>query len=229
MDSDAVTIIVPTINHRPDLLARCTAEVERTMRTGDRLIVAEGGTFAENCNAGAAEATTPYVILLNDDTKVDQDDWIDRLCDPFTDPTVGVVGCRLIYPDGKLQHTGIFFDMPNGVLTAINRTWDVDSGGVSAVTGACLAIRTDLFRDLGGFDEGYRNGLEDVDLCLRARMKGYTVWYENGCTVIHHESSSGPRRWEFVRENIQRFAEMWHVREEGGDTAPADGAVLGEG
>lgn len=206
------TIVIPTINARPDLLNACTDECARTMRFGDSLLVVESGTFAENCNGGSALTESDVIIFLNDDCKPDQDDWIDRLLDPLQDPTVGIVGCRLIYPTGKLQHTGIYFDIDeNGHLHGINRTWDVPSGPVDAVTAACLAIRTTVFRDLDGFDEAFVNGNEDVDLCLRARQAGHTVYYQADCTVIHHESQSGPARWTHVAQNVALLNERWSV------------------
>ena len=214
---DAVTIVIPTIRARPDYLERCQAEVERTKRADDIVVTAVGGTFAENCNEGATVAwkaltPTPYIIFLNDDTKPDQDDWIDRLLDPFSDPKVGIIGCRLIYPNGKLQHTGVtLFTDTNGLLHGENRQYDCPSGEVPAVTAAAMAVRTSLFRDLEGFDEVYKNGNEDVDLCLRARMHGHTIYYQADCTIIHHESASGPARWTHVGHNIAYLNERWHV------------------
>lgn len=213
-----VSVIVPTINTRPDLLDACTDSIRRTLTSDDELLVMEGGTFATNCNAGAERALGDYLVFVNDDCKVDQDDWLDRLLAPFADEKVGITGCRLLYPSGKIQHAGIYFTLEYGLLTANNRHHDQPSGPMDAVTGACLAIPRALFLALDGFDPGYRNGLEDVDLCLRVRQGGYIVWYENEVTLIHHESASGPRRWQWVRENIQKFVEEWNVREEGGDT-----------
>lgn len=205
------SIIIPTINYRPDLLKRCVDSVTRTLKTDDQLVVIEGGTFAENCNAGAAATTGETLIFVNDDTKVDQDDWLELLTNPFVDPNVGITGCRLIYPDGKIQHSGIYFDVADGILTAYNRTWDADSGPVAAVTGACLAIRRDLFNLLHGFDSEFRNGYEDVDLCLRAAEEGYGAFYVAECTLIHHESQSGPARWEHVDHNVRRLQQLWTV------------------
>lgn len=216
------SIIVPTINARPDLLAVCTESVERTIDLDrDEILVMEGGTFAENCNAGALRAEGEFLLLLNDDCKVDQDDWLGKLLAPFDDPQVGIVGCRLIYPDGRVQHSGVYLEAADWGLNAVNRTWDADSGQVNAVTGACLAIHKPLFMELDGLDEGFRNGLEDIDLCLRAQQAGYSVWYENGVTLVHHESMSGELRWKWCSDNIQRFVEMWHVGEAGSDSANA--------
>lgn len=208
------TIIIPTINARPDLLSACIAECERTMRVGDSLLVVEEGTFAENCNAGAAMVETDTIIFLNDDCKPDQDDWIDRLLEPLADESVGIVGCRLIYPNGHIQHAGVYLTDENGYLEGRHYLHDRQSGPVSAVTGACMGVRTSLFRDiLNGFDHDYRNGNEDVDLCLRARSLGHDVWYTAEVTVIHHESQSGPARWSHVAENVQLLNERWRIHE----------------
>lgn len=212
--SDPTTIVIPTINARPDLLKTCQDEVLRTLRIGDRMLVVEGGTFGENINAGMSMVDTPTAIFLNDDCKPDQDDWIDRLLDPFEDENVGIVGCRLIYPDGKIQHAGVsFFVAADGNLHGQHFQYDVPNGSMPAVTGACMAIRTDLFHQLGGFDAAYRNGNEDVDLCLRARNLGHDVWYTAEATVIHHESKSGAKRWEYVAENVAAFNERWGVED----------------
>lgn len=225
MDLTATTIIIPTIRARPDLLDTCITEVQRTMRDDDQLYVLEGGTFAQNCNAGAALVETDTMIFLNDDCKPDQDDWIERLLEPLAhlpnlDPMVGIVGCRLIYPTGYIQHAGVYLSDDGGVLMGHHYTHDQPSGPATAVTAACMAVRTSLFRDLNGFDEDFRNGNEDVDFCLRARSHGHTVWYESGVTLIHHESQSGAARWTHTRENIILLNERWRV-----ETEPADAAT----
>lgn len=192
-------VVIPTIFARPDLLAACLRAA------GDALVVS-GGTFAENCNR-APDADV--LVFLNDDTEPPAG-WLDGLLAPFSDPRVGIVGCRLVYPTGNLQHAGIYLDTPNGVLTAYNHTTEQPSGLVEAVTGACMAVRRECWDDLGGFDVGFVNGYEDVDLCLRAAKEGWTVHYTADVTVVHHESQSGQARWTHVRENVQRLQEKWH-------------------
>jgi GT2 family glycosyltransferase len=92
----------------------------------------------------------------------------------------------------------------------VNRQGDhPHSEQVDAVTGACLAIRRTDFEMLGGFDECYWNGYEDVDLCLTARAYGGTVVYEPASVVIHHESQSGPERWTGVAANVARLRDKW--------------------
>ena len=204
-----VTVVVPTIRARPDLLDACTASIHRTLRDGDQLIVVVGGTFAENVNRGAMGVETDLMVTVNDDCKVDQDDWLEKLTKPFDDPQVAVVGCRLIYPNGKLQHAGVYLQLDDGILNGHHHLEEQPSGPVDAVTAACMAVRTDLFRKMGGFDEAFRNGNEDVDFCLRVRGDGLTVWYESSVTLIHHESASGPARWTHVADNIRLFNERW--------------------
>jgi GT2 family glycosyltransferase len=165
--------------------------------------------FARACNVGAAVASGAVLVFLNNDTEV-SDGWLDPILAPFDDERVGIVGCRLVYPNGQLQHAGVWFDSPGGVLTAHNLTAeDAPSRTVEAVTGACMAVRASTFRDLGGFDTGYYNGYEDVDLCLAARRDGWRIWYTADSTIVHHESQSGPSRWAAVRQNVARLQERW--------------------
>lgn len=198
-------IVIPTIRANPDLLAGCIEGVFET--AGQMPVIAEGGTFAENCNLGADGTAADVVVFLNDDT-IPLVGWFEPLIAAFDDPTVGIAGSKLVYLDGSLQHAGVGFRLRGGLLEAFNIT-DADPPAryVEAVTGACLAIRTDLFHDLAGFDVGFVNGYEDVDLCLRARDAGWKCWYERQSVVVHLESRSGPARWTHVRENVTRLQE----------------------
>lgn len=200
---DSISVVIPTIYANPILLARARNGV---YATGATLVVADdpNASFAENCNTGAQYAPGEILVFLNDDTEP-QDGWLGALCRPFDDPRVGITGARLTYPDGRIQHAGVYLDSPGGVLTAHNVLTDEPSREVEAVTGACMAVRREAWTQLGGFDVGYINGYEDVDLCLRARAEGWQVWYCADAHVIHHESQSGPARWTHVRENIERL------------------------
>lgn len=229
--SEPTTILVPTINARPDLLQACLNECERTMRDGDRLLVIEGGTFAKNINAGMSIIQTETAILLNDDCKPDDDEWIDNLLAPIDDDDeIGVVGCRLIYPTGRIQHAGVYLTIDDGLLMGHHYLHDRPAGPVTAVTAACMAVRTSLFHALSGLDESFRNGNEDVDFCLRVRESGNTVWYTPEATVIHHESQSGPARWQFVSENVFLLNERWlhkaQAAEPSAEVLLEDGAPL---
>lgn len=198
------SIVIPTLHANPELLSRCRAALGDTKT----IIADDPVSFAHNCNTGAKYVSGDVIVFLNDDT-LPQPGWLDALLSAFDHFEVGIAGARLVYPDGRIQHAGVYLDWPGGVLTAHNELRDLPSRSVEAVTGACLAIRKTLFEDLGGFDAGFVNGYEDVDLCLRARADGWSIRYVAEATVIHYESQSGAARWSHVRENIQRLQEKW--------------------
>ena len=166
--------------------------------------------FAHACNQGAWAATTPYILFLNNDTVVTPG-WLATMIEACG-PDVGIIGCRMLYPDGTIQHAGI--ELINGIpdhpyrhqpadMPAANTARDLDM-----VTGACLLIRRELFLQLAGFDEVYRNGVEDVDLCLRAREAGYRVVYQPKAMIYHHEGQSSGR-FDHVDRNLRFFIDRW--------------------
>lgn len=161
--------------------------------------------FAAGCNA-AAERTEGDLIFFNNDAYGDPS----PLLKHFEDERVGIVGCRIVSVDGTLQHAGtrLFFN-PQGILTAENITSEEPSRYVDVVTGACMAVRRECFEQLEGFDEGFWNGYEDVDFCLRARSEGWRVWYDADVTVTHVGAASGAERWAKVSDNITRLHQRW--------------------
>lgn len=200
-------VVIPT-RDRADLLARCVRAVESTV--GDtEIVVSEGQVpFAQNCNRGAQMASdgVEVLVFLNDDAEPSED-WLPPLVSAAA--AHGVAGATILNRDGSLQHTGVFLRKRAGVLEAFNSVEPRESGPVPAVTGACMAVRRDLFDELGGFDGGaYRNGYEDVALCLSARQAGYKVWYAAE-SVVEHDESQSANRWDFVNENIKRLDADW--------------------
>lgn len=167
--------------------------------------------FARGCNIGARASTGDLIVFLNNDT-VPHEGWLAALHRAFDEPDVGIAGGLLVYPNGEVQHAGVEMYRDNGTLHGRHSSPALAHArrDVEAVTGACLAIRRPLFFELGGFFEGYWNGNEDVDLCLQAGDAGWTVRYEPGCVVTHHESASGHERWSQVRENIELLNTRWH-------------------
>jgi GT2 family glycosyltransferase len=200
-------VIIPTIRARPDLLAACIEGVRET--TGQKPVVVEGGTFAENCNQGAEGTDAEIVVFLNDDCEL-LAGWLSPLIEAFDNPNTVIAGPKLVYPDGRIQHAGVGFRDRDGLLEAYNILDDLPSRYVEAVTGACMAVRTSTFRELGGFDTGYVNGYEDVDFCIRADTDDESIRYVAESVVIHHESQSGPARWTHVRQNIARL-QRWNA------------------
>jgi len=153
--------------------------------------------FAGACNQGVAAARGKYVVLLNNDTEV-KIGWLDALIATAEQEGADVVGSRLLYPDGMIQHAGV--GVEQGVFPRhLNRYLAGNSPRVATsfacqiVTGACMLVRHDRWDAVNGLDERFRNGCEDIDLCLRLRASGSSVWYCADSVVTHHESLSAGR------------------------------------
>jgi len=170
--------------------------------------------FAHACNAGAEAASGAAYVFYNTDL-TPRHGWLDALLDyAETGSRPALVGTRLLFPDGRLQHCGaeICADgFPRHVYAGFPGDHPVAmrSGPAHIVTGACMLVRADAFAALGGFDTGYRNGYEDVDLCLRARQAGDEVHYCHRSVLNHLVSATREhRRAEFARSE-QRFVDRW--------------------
>lgn len=179
--------------------------------------------FAGNCNAGAEHANGDVILFCNQDVfAVGQDidgkpfsqQWDIALAAAFDNPQVGVVGAKLVFPDNKIQSAGGLFDAHcqpyHRCLGYSNHRYhEVNTPQVvSWVTGAALAIRCSLFTELGGFDTGYVRGyFEDADLCMKAQVAGYKVWYEPRCQLVHSVGSTGGS--PYFMQNARRFYDMW--------------------
>jgi len=123
-----------------------------------------------------------------------------------------LVGCKLLYPDNTIQHAGVAFGHTE--VHHIYRNFHPEHPAVNkqrefqAVTAACMLVPRKLFLSLGGFDESFINGFEDLDFCFRARSKGYKVMYTPESVVIHHESKT-PGRHDHHAHNARLFASRW--------------------
>jgi GT2 family glycosyltransferase len=171
---------------------------------GDISILPFKGAFnwALMNNLAADKATGEVLVFLNNDTVVVSPDWLDEMASQALRPEVGVVGCRLIYADGTIQHAGFVsrghapdFLIHDGVGVAgsdggyLGRHALLHASPV--VTGACMAIRAPLFRSLGGFDSAnFPLEGNDADLCYRVRAEGLSVLYDPYATLYHLESKT---------------------------------------
>ena len=150
-------------------------------------------------NAAAREARGDFLLLLDDDVTPLHPEWLDALLDEAAADDVGVVGARLLFPDGRLQHAGVMPGLsgvadfpwlgsplnaagPDGIL--------LHSHEVPAVSGSCMLLRTSLFNELGGFDEAFRAGFGDFDLCLRAASLGARVVWTPHAALMHETGRS---------------------------------------
>jgi GT2 family glycosyltransferase len=173
-----------------------------TGRPGVQVIDCPGPfNFSRLCNEGARRAAGDYLLFLNNDTELVTADWLEQLLLLAGRPQVGAVGATLLYPDGTIQHAGIF-PRSDGTWTHRHRGLPADGSDeaelrqvrpVPAVTGACLLLRRDRFLALGGFDEGLPLTFGDVELCCRLRAQGLLVLVTPYARLYHFESLS--RGW----------------------------------
>jgi GT2 family glycosyltransferase/glycosyltransferase involved in cell wall biosynthesis len=173
--------------------------------------------FARACNQGARAARGEQLLFLNNDT-IPPRGWLEPLLAELErDASVAIVGARLLYPDGSVQHAGVAFSRPDGVPYHVYRGAARQHPAVSrrrelgAVTAACMLVRRSAFEAAGGFDEGYRNGFEDIDLCLRVRAAGGRVIYQPQSELIHLEEQT-PGRKAHDGPNLERFLSRWRGR-----------------
>ena len=155
--------------------------------------------FAKICNLGAKEANGKNVVFLNNDT-VSRMDWLTPMLHALgTDPSIGAVGAKLLFPNGTIQHAGVVYHpSANFPLYPVHEFYGQAqafppvniSRYVVGVTGACLLIERDVFFQLGGFDEEYLLSYEDVDLCLKILESGRKIWYESSAWMFHLESAT---------------------------------------
>ncbi len=206
----SVSVIIP--HYGPDdLLAECVASLDCYAPDVEQVIV-DGNErnlgFAGNCNVGARKATGDTLVFLNNDCQI-HEGWLNPLVEALD--SYPIAGSMLYYPTGQVQHAGVnVMRLPTGHLEARNVTVERPSGEVQAVTGASLAINADLFFQVSCFDEGYWNGYEDIDLCLKVmEHSGRRCWLSAESTATHYESASGAERWVQVEKNVQRLQTKW--------------------
>jgi GT2 family glycosyltransferase len=172
--------------------------------------------YAKACNQAARSARGDYLIMLNNDTLV-TDGWLNALIEAVEkNDNLAIVGAKLLYPNDSVQHAGVVFNQ-KGKVYHIYRCFHRDHPAVNktrefqVVTAACLLIRTSVFLQVGLYDEGFVNGFEDVDLCLRVGQLGYGILYNPDCVVYHLESMT-PGRCARDAENSRYFTEKWQGR-----------------
>ncbi|XAH23043.1 glycosyltransferase [Xylophilus sp. GW821-FHT01B05] len=190
-----------------DGVAAMGSEQVRVLRAAQAL-----GTPAA-CNAAAREARGEYLLLLDPDTAVLHEDWLDALLNHAQRPEVGVVGAKLLRPDGRVQHAGLvlglqgpaghpFVGQPLDAGGYMHRL-EVDQG-YSAVAATCLMVRKSLYDEVGGFDEAaFQQAYGDVDLCLKVRSAGYLVVWTPHAMLMHE----GPEPAEAAASEARHVAE----------------------
>lgn len=194
---DVRTILVDNGTTSPDalsLLRRCRDEAGYT-------VVERPGrfNFSALCNDGAAASIGEIIVFLNNDVVAADPLWLRRMVAWAVQPQVGVVGAKLLFPDNRLEHGGVVVGH-GGLAGHIDIREPGDAEGymrqlavsreVSAVTGACIAMRRAKFEVIGGFDaDNLPVDLNDIDLCLKAQERGWrNIWCAEA--VLYHEQSA---------------------------------------
>ncbi|MBU8544295.1 MULTISPECIES: glycosyltransferase family 2 protein [Roseomonadaceae] len=236
-----VSIIIPT-RDRADLLGPCIEGIlHRTDHQALEILLVDTGSTEDDAlallrrleaeprirllhrpgpfnwsatnNQAVTESKGEVLLFLNNDTLVTQPGWLGELAGQARRPGIGVVGARLLYPDGRLQHGGVALG-PEGRATHIQRfAAGTDPGylsqlavvrDVGAVTGACMAMSRAAFDALGGFEaEHLTLEWSDIEICIRARAHGYRVLYTPHAELLHLESAT--RADAGSAERIARF------------------------
>lgn len=178
--------------------------------------------FLLNCNNAAEHAKGKYILFLNNDTQVQQD-WLSSLIELIeSDEKTGMVGSKLVYPDGRLQEAGgiIWNDASGWNYGKLDEPTKPEYSYVKEVdyiSGASIMIKKDLWREIGGFDERYVPAyFEDADLAFEVRKHGYKVIYQPKSIVVHfegvsHGTDTGNGIKAYQVKNKEKFFEKWKI------------------
>jgi GT2 family glycosyltransferase len=174
--------------------------------------------FSRINNYAVSKTSGEYLLFLNNDTEVVSADWLEAMVEQAQRPPIGAVGALLLYPDGTVQHAGVIVGL-GGVAGHSHKHYPVDSPGYyfmlkainnySAVTGACMMVRREVFEQVSGFDETLTVAFNDVDFCLRLQAAGYRNVYLPHVILYHFESKS--RGYEDTPDKIARFNQEINV------------------
>lgn len=224
-----VSIVIPT-RDKKDLLKRCIDSIMQfTTETNFELIIVDNNSkenrtaeyldglrkqgitvlsypksfnYSAICNMAAKEATGDYLCFLNNDTEVLEQNWLSSMVDHARQPSVGLVGAVLTFPNGRLQHMGVALGY-TGVAGHPGRGEDPQSSlpehcfQVSAITFACAVISAIKFKSLGGLEEEFPVAFNDVDISIRATKSNFVNVVCTRAHLLHGESQTRSRTLSF--------------------------------
>ena len=183
-------------------------------------------------NFGVSKTRGEYLLLLNNDTEVITPDWMEQLLMYAQRKDVGAAGAKLYYGDDTIQHAGVViglgahrsaghthYKMPREHLGYMGRLCYAQD--VTAVTGACLMVKKSIYEEVDGLDESFTISLNDVDLCLKIREKGYLNIFTPFAELYHYESKTrgmeeGEKLRRYERE-CAHFRDKWKEQLDAGD------------
>ena len=198
-----------------------------------KIVTYEGGfNYSRINNVGVKETKGEYLLFLNNDTEVISPDWMEQLLMYAQRKDVGAVGAKLYYADNTIQHAGVViglgahrsaghthYKMPREHLGYMGRLCYAQD--VTAVTGACLMVKKSIYEEVDGLDESFPIPLNDVDLCLKIREKGYLNIFTPFAELYHYESKTrgmeeGEKLRRYERE-CAHFRDKWKEQLDAGD------------
>lgn len=225
-----ITVIIPTKNRPDLIEPCVTSLFEITDYKNFELIIVDNGSDSEDVlyyydqwqkrygcririlsydkpfnfsamnNYAVRQANGEYLVLLNNDTEIINGSWMERMLAHARRPDVGVVGARLLFPDGKLQHAGVILGL-HGVASHVGAGDDFGEPGYmaryqvdqnfTAVTAACFMTSRHIYEEVGGLDEEvFKVLFNDVNYCLQLKAKGYRSVWTPYATLVHKQSAS---------------------------------------
>ncbi|MDO5539774.1 MAG: glycosyltransferase family 2 protein [Eubacteriales bacterium] len=182
-------------------------------------------------NFGVSKAKGDYLLLLNNDTELISPDGIGEMLGYCMRKDVGAVGAKLLFEDDTVQHVGIVLGF-GGFAGHVFSGFEKDNpaymarakitGNFSAVTAACMMVRSEVYRQVEGFSEEFAVALNDVDFCMKLRSEGYLIVMHPFALWHHYESKSRgyedtPEKQERFQREVERFRDYWGETVDAGD------------
>lgn len=177
--------------------------------------------FSKNANELATMYESDYTVFLNDDVEFVMENTLEYMLEYAEDHDYGIVGLKLLYPDGKIQHYGqaVLVDGEANFKGITHYGWrcigDVTDQDIptQGVTAACCMLRRDDFDKIGGFNENYNRAFQDVELCWRIRLLGYLSVCVGWRYALHYESLTRGKN-DFDKSDVDIMEKFWNDNKE---------------
>lgn len=249
---DKISIIIPNKDHVEDLRCCIDSILNNSTYRNFEVIIVENNSIEDSTfsyydeiigednikvikypgsfnysainNYAASQASGDFLLLLNNDTEIVNPDSIANMHKLCKRLDTGAVGAKLLYPDGTIQHAGVYIGV-NGIADHVWKGYPSDAlvnmnylnvtHQVSAITGACLMVKKSLFDKFGGLNENLEVAFNDIDFCLRLQEAGYKNIYTPGAVLTHYESVSRgadltPEKWRRFRRETGYMRARWN-------------------